>query len=139
MANIKEMVDFACKLKPDQVTLVPEKRQELTTEGGLDVIKHEKSIKKTVKKLHAKGVSVSLFIAADKKQIEASQRTGADCIELHTGEYANAKGKENFNKEFQKLKQSSIYAHQEGLKVYAGHGLDRKNVARLKKFLISKN
>lgn len=124
MANIKEMVGLAKKFMPDQVTLVPEKRQELTTEGGLDVIKHEGSIKNTVKELQGRGISVSLFIDPVKEQIDSAVRTGARYIELHTGEYANKGGEIQLDK----LKSAAEYAHKRGLRVYAGHGLNYHNV-----------
>jgi pyridoxine 5-phosphate synthase len=128
MANIPEMVRLAKQFQPDQVTLVPEKRQELTTEGGLNVAKYEKDITNTVKELARKNISVSLFIAPEKKQIESSARTGAKCIELHTGEYANAKTEKAIKIELDKLKNSAIYANELGLAVYAGHGLNYRNV-----------
>lgn len=124
MANTKEMIKLAKRFKPDQVTLVPEKRQELTTEGGLDVVKHENSIKNTVRELCGKGIAVSLFINADREQIDASARAGARYIELHTGEYAGTAGVV----QLKKLKTAAEYAHKIGLRIYAGHGLDYRNV-----------
>lgn len=126
MANTNEMVGLAKRFLPDQVTLVPEKRQELTTEGGLDVLRHENSIKNTVKELHNKGISVSLFINPVKEQIDASVRAGAKCIELHTGEYANKVPTEGSG--LDKLKSMAVYAHNKGLRIYAGHGLNYHNV-----------
>jgi len=128
MANTSEMVRLAEEFRPNQVTLVPEKRQELTTEGGLNVVKYEKAITNTVKTLGRKDISVSLFIAPEKKQIDASFRTGAKCIELHTGEYANAKTEKSVKVEFDKLKNAAVYANEIGLIVYAGHGLNYRNV-----------
>lgn len=128
MANSEEMVSLAKQFMPDQVTLVPEKRQELTTEGGLDVIKYEDSIKNTVKGLQGKDISVSLFINPIKEQIDASVRTGTRCIELHTGEYANARGEKSIQSELERLKSAAEYANKLGLKVYAGHGLNYQNV-----------
>lgn len=128
MANTKEMLDLAKQFMPDQVTLVPEKREELTTEGGLDVIKHEDSIKNTVKELQGKNISVSLFINPVKEQIDSAVRTGALCIELHTGEYANSITENRASVELEKLKSSALYANKLGLRVYAGHGLNYYNV-----------
>lgn len=128
MTNTDEMVNLAKEIKPDQVTLVPEKRQELTTEGGLDVIKYEDSIKDTVKELQGKDINVSLFINPVKEQIDGAVRTGARCIELHTGEYANAGTEKQIEAELDKLKSGAIYANKLGLKAYAGHGLNYKNV-----------
>lgn len=128
MANTKEMLDLAKQFMPDQVTLVPEKREELTTEGGLDVIKHEDSIKNTVKELQGKNISVSLFINPVKEQIDSAVRTGALCIELHTGEYANSVTENRASVELEKLKSGALYANKLGLRVYAGHGLNYYNV-----------
>lgn len=133
MANTQEMVNLAKQFMPDQVTLVPEKRQELTTEGGLDVVKYEDSIKNTVKELQDKGISVSLFINPVKEQIDASCRTGTMCIELHTGEYANAKDEGSAQLELDRLRSAAEYAHKLGLKVYAGHGINYKNVVDITK------
>lgn len=132
MANTKSMVNLAKRIMPDQVTLVPEKREELTTEGGLDVIKYEESIKDSVKVFKKKNISVSLFINPDIKQIDAAVRAGADCVELHTGEYANAVGEKKILEKLDKLKSSAIYANKLGLKVYAGHGLNYQNVKAMK-------
>lgn len=128
MANTKEMVYLVKKIMPDQVTLVPEKRQELTTEGGLDVVKFEKSIKKSTKELQGKNISVSLFINPVKEQIDSAINTGAKFIELHTGEYANAKGEKKMEVELKKLKSAAVYANKAGLRIYAGHGLNYINV-----------
>lgn len=127
MANTKEMVSLAKKFIPNQVSLVPEKRQELTTEGGLDVARHMDSIKDTVDKLQPEGISVSLFIDPAPQQIKASAKTGAKCIELHTGEYSNAGNEESTLRELQKLKEASQQAYKLGLTVYAGHGLNYQN------------
>lgn len=131
MANTGEIIEIAKRLKPDQITLVPEKRRELTTEGGLDVAGNENSVRKTVILFKKKGVNVSLFIAPDKRQIDAAFRTGADCIELHTGEYANTESGKGREKELNRLKSAAEYAHRLGLMVYAGHGLNYKNVKKM--------
>lgn len=129
MSIAKDIVEFACRIKPDQVTLVPEKRKEVTTEGGLDVVKFEKRIASVVKKLKKSGIPVSLFINPDKKQIGAAVRTGADIIELHTGNYANAKSQPARKRELDKLITAAKYAGVLGLEVNAGHGLDYENVS----------
>ena len=127
MAVTTEMVDFALELKPQDVCLVPEKREELTTEGGLDVVKHFTDIKKAVEQMSAAGIIVSLFIDADKKQIEASKEIGAPVIEIHTGHYADAANLTEQTHKFEKIKNTAIYAHSLGLQVNAGHGLHYHN------------
>jgi len=129
MANSPEIVDIALKLKPDIVCIVPERRQEVTTEGGLDVIGAERSLTETCKKMNDAGIEVSLFIAPDPKQIEASARTGSQFIELHTGQFA-----EHFPKaddELKRLVNGAQLAHSLGLKVNAGHGLNYENLPTL--------
>jgi len=106
---------------------VPEKREELTTEGGLDVVKHFTDVKKAVEQMSAAGIIVSLFIDADKKQIEASKEIGAPVIEIHTGHYADAANLTEQTHEFEKIKNTAIYAHSLGLQVNAGHGLHYHN------------
>lgn len=127
MANTKEMVTLAQKFKPNQVTFVPEKRQELTTEGGLDVVGNFSSLKTGIATLQKTGIEVSLFINAQKGQIEAAARSGTDSIELHTGEYANAKTTQAISRELKKLTQAAEFAYRQGLAVYAGHGLNYQN------------
>ena len=127
MSIAPEIVDIACVIKPDQVTLVPEKRKELTTEGGLDILKHKTKIKQAVKKISAAGCEVSLFIDPDKKQISAVPETGAEVIELHTGKYAAAKTQSQRNKLLQELAKAASFAQSLGLRVAAGHGLDYNN------------
>lgn len=131
MSINKDIVDFALKVVPQEATLVPEKRQELTTEGGLDVIKYSSRLKKIIHNLHKKGIVVSLFINPDFKQIDAAKETGADFIEIHTGHYANARSKKHKEKEFLKIKQAALYARKIGLRVNAGHGLNYDNVKRI--------
>lgn len=128
MSCAKEIVDIACKIKPDQVTLVPERREEITTEGGLDVIANRKKVKETIKKLKSKGVKLSLFVDPDKKQIEAAKQVGADSIELHTGRYAEAKNEKEKERYLKELKDAAVYAREIGLKLAAGHGLNYFNV-----------
>jgi pyridoxine 5-phosphate synthase len=125
------IVNFARKLKPDQATLVPEKRQELTTEGGLEVTSNLRKITSVVKKLRGAGIDVSLFIDPDKKQIDAAIKTGVKRVELHTGKYANAVNKIQRNKYLREIKNAAVYARKEGLSVAAGHGLDYRNAGRI--------
>ncbi|MFA4966807.1 MAG: pyridoxine 5'-phosphate synthase [Candidatus Margulisiibacteriota bacterium] len=128
MAATDEMVRFALKLKPDLVTLVPEKRAELTTEGGLDVKKHSKKLKIIVDKLQDKGIPVSLFIDPEKKQVEESAVVRAKFIEIHTGMYANAKKADKRALELEKVGIAVQQARLIGLRVNAGHGLNYQNV-----------
>ena len=127
MSTAKEIINIALKIRPDQATLVPERRQELTTEGGLDVIKFKPKIKKAVEKLKSKEISVSLFIDPIKKQIKCAKDVKADSIELHTGRYANAKNKKLKNKYLKELIEATNYAKEIGLIVNAGHGLNYQN------------
>jgi pyridoxine 5-phosphate synthase len=150
MANAPEIISIALKLKPDIVCIVPERRLEVTTEGGLDVVAAEKSLAKTRKKMNDAGIEVSLFIAPDEKQIEASARIGSQFVELHTGQFA-----EEFHRwgattdepssrratredarptnlpELQRLISGAKRAHSLGLKVNAGHGLNYENLPTL--------
>lgn len=128
MAVTDEMVKIACDVKPEDCCLVPEKREELTTEGGLDVIRYEKEISRACEKLSAAGVKVSLFIDADVKQIDAAQRTGASVIEIHTGHYADAETKAVQDSILGEIVSSAIYADEVGLQVNAGHGLNQENI-----------
>jgi pyridoxine 5-phosphate synthase len=128
MAATNEMVGIATDVMPDMVTLVPEKREELTTEGGLDVVGNKKAVSKTVDKLRDKGLFVSLFIDPDEKQIKASEEIGADMVELHTGSYAEADNKKRIEKELKKVENSVMTAMDLGLRVAAGHGLNYQNV-----------
>ncbi len=132
MANAPEIISIALKLKPDVVCIVPERRQEVTTEGGLDVVVAEKSLTKTRKKMNDAGIEVSLFIAPDAEQIEAAAQTGSQFIELHTGKFAESFGnKSKREAELKRLVSSSKLAHSLGLKVNAGHGLNYENLSTL--------
>ena len=138
MGNAPEIVSIALNLKPDIVCIVPERRQEVTTEGGLDVVASEKSLTDTRKKMNDAGIEVSLFIAPDEKQIEASARTGTQFIELHTGQFAEAffqpaigDRQSAIEAELQRLISGARQAHALGLKVNAGHGLNYENLAAL--------
>jgi len=127
MAPTQEMKNIAISVKVDRVTLVPEKRQEITTEGGLDVAGNLEYLKELIKEIKENGINVALFIDPDKKQIDASVEAGADAVELHTGEYANAYGSK-VSEELERLKEAAKYAKEKGLKVFAGHGLTYENV-----------
>jgi len=129
MALAEEIIKIALDVKPDQVTLVPEKREELTTEGGLDVVKNFEKIKNSVKRFKDAGIKVSLFIEPDEKQILTSKEAGANFIELHTGRYADAKTEEEAVAELQKISKATEYGLSIGIRVNAGHGLDYRNTA----------
>lgn len=131
MSAAAEIVKIACKARPDQATLVPEKRQELTTEGGLDVFLNLKKIKQVVGQLEKNGIEVSLFIDPDKEQIDAAKNSGVGMIELHTGRYADVLTKEKQNKFFKEISDAAKYAKRLGLIVNAGHGLNYNNTARV--------
>ena len=132
MANASEIVAIALKLKPDIVCLVPERRQEVTTEGGLDVVGNETALTETRKKMSDAGVEVSLFIAPDPKQIEAAARTGSQFVELHTGQFAEHFAEEAKREaELQRLIDGAKQAHALDLRVNAGHGLNYVNLPLL--------
>ncbi len=130
MAATKEMIGIAIKTKPDLVTLVPEKRQELTTEGGLDVKTQKTHIREAIKKIHAAGIPVSLFINPDNDGINLAKQIGADMVEIHTGMYANARSA-RWEKELTRVVNSVREARDIGLLVNAGHGLNYDNVSRI--------
>lgn len=131
MAATDEMQKIALNLLPDACCIVPEKRLEVTTEGGLDVFSQQEKIINFVKPLNEAGILVSLFIDPDEKQIKAAAKTQAKYIELHTGAYSNAFGTKNEQSEFLKLKEAAQLAQSLGLKVNAGHGLNYQNVHRM--------
>lgn len=131
MALTDEMQKIALEVLPECVCLVPEKRQEVTTEGGLEVASRVDFVKEYVRPLVHAGIIVSLFIDADKEQIEAAAKTGAQFIELHTGKYAEAYGAHDEELELNNLKEAAKLANQLGLKVNAGHGLTYQNVHRM--------
>jgi pyridoxine 5-phosphate synthase len=128
MAAAAGIIDFACRVKPDQATLVPEKRSEVTTEGGLDVKGNLRKVRSAVLRLTRSGIDVSLFINPVKAEIDASLDAGAGIIELHTGEYANAGTKGERSRQLNILEEAVKYAHAAGLVVNAGHGLNYENV-----------
>lgn len=131
MAAVKEIVGIALEIKPDMITLVPEKRKELTTEGGLDVIKNEKKLAKTVAKMKKASIPVSIFIDPDATQIEAAADIGATFVELHTGRYCDATSQKERDQEFRLIEQSAELAFESGLRVNAGHGLDYLTTGRI--------
>ena len=133
MSVAGEIVEIACKVKPDQATLVPEKRQEITTEGGLDVVTGFKRIKRVVAVLEKKGIGVSLFIDPEKSQIDAAAKLGASMIELHTGRYAGARNKKEEDRYFREIETAVAYARAKKIAVFAGHGLNYCNVGKIAK------
>lgn len=132
MAMTDEMQNIALDLKPSACCIVPENRKEITTEGGLDVAGQLEHAIKFVKPLEDAGIVVSLFIDPNLEQVSAAHKTGAEFVELHTGQYAEAFGTKSEEIEFQKLKNATIFAQSLGLKVNAGHGLNYENVHRMK-------
>ncbi len=128
MAATRQIVEIALRVVPDEVCIVPEKRRELTTEGGLDVWGQRRRLTGVVRRLKKKGILVSLFIDPEPKQVRAAKEVGADCVELHTGTYAEAKGKRHRLKELRELKQAGKLSVKMGLRLNAGHGLNYLNV-----------
>ena len=131
MSIAPEILNIACSIRPYQATLVPEKRKELTTEGGLNVAANLKIIAAAIKKLKESNIRVSLFIDPDKNQVKAAAKAGAKIIEFHTGRYALATRSKQKEKFFNQLKHAVNYAQAQGLVVNAGHGLDYANVRRI--------
>lgn len=131
MANTEAIVQVALRVKPDLATFVPERRAELTTEGGLDVLANKKSLQKNISRLKKAGIPSSLFIDPDPLQVRASKRVGAQFVEIHTGRYCDALGEESRRKEFQRIARAIRQARRLGLRVNVGHGLDYQNVSPL--------
>lgn len=131
MAPVAQMVNIASNIKPDMVTLVPEKREEITTEGGLDALGNSKKILGVVESLKENGLFVSLFMDPDSKQIMAAKTTGADMIEIHTGRYAEAKRDWERNAKLKEIEEAVEMTLRLGLRVAAGHGLNYSNVKRV--------
>jgi len=131
MAATLEMFDIALEISPDIVTLVPEKRAEVTTEGGLDVIEASNIMREGIKKIRDSGIRVSLFIDPEQDQIKASKEIGAEDVELHTGCYANAKNSVEIENEYKRLLSGAETAHKHKLQVNAGHGLNYINTHRI--------
>ena len=131
LALAPEILDFALKVKPHSATFVPEKREELTTEGGLDVIGYRQKLEPVIKKFQDNDIIVSLFIDPDPDQIAMAAEIGAEYIEIHTGRYCDAESSAEVNKEFALIDQACITATNFGLKVNAGHGLNYRNVREI--------
>ena len=128
MAAVDEMVEIALSTHPDLVTLVPEKRQELTTEGGLDVVSNREHYKRAVERLKTDGILVSFFVDADPEQIRAAHECGGDIVEIHTGHYSDAASEAEANSLFDRIRQGVESAQGHGLRISAGHGLNYINV-----------
>lgn len=131
MGNTPEIVEIALQLRPDDVCIVPENREEVTTEGGLDVVSHLDSLRKTIQRLQAAGIRISLFIEPDPAQIAASAELGAEMVELHTGAFANATGAAQL-RELERIREGAQIAHDLGLQVNAGHGINYENIALIR-------
>jgi pyridoxine 5-phosphate synthase len=129
LAAVDEIIAIACSLKPDEATLVPERRQELTTEGGLDIIAQEASVRPAVERLTQAGIEVSLFIDPDPRQIATAARFGARAVEIQTARYSEAKTPADAGRELATLATAAALAHEHGLHVHMGHGLNYVNVA----------
>ena len=128
MAAVESIVDIACGAKPDEATLVPEKREEVTTEGGLDVVAHRAAVGKAVERLLGAGIEVSIFVDPDALQIETSKLLGAQAVEIQTARYSEARTAEQRKAELDALTQAANYARDQGLHVHLGHGLTYTNV-----------
>ncbi len=131
MAATEEMFNIALKVRPDLVTLVPEKREELTTEGGLDVIRNKDYLKDVIKRLQDGEIPLSIFIDPDTEQIKTARNINADFVEIHTGMYANAGKRGERDAEFERVRDACRFASELGLRVNAGHGLNYQNVKRI--------
>jgi pyridoxine 5-phosphate synthase len=128
MAAVAEIVDIACAAKPDEATLVPERREEVTTEGGLDVVSNQSAVGKAVQRLLAASIEVSIFVDPDPLQIETSKLLGARAVEIQTARYSEARTAEKRRVELESLTQAAAYARDQGLHVHMGHGLTYTNV-----------
>lgn len=133
MSVAASIVAVAARLKPGQVTLVPENRAELTTEGGIDLIKNHKKVKKAVDKLREKGIKISLFIDPIKKQIKAAKNLDVEIIEINTGQFSQKQSDKKRKKELERIKKAAIFAKENNLFVAAGHGLDYQNIKKINK------
>lgn len=132
MACTEEMVNFASEILPETVCLVPETSDEVTTEGGLDIVGQFDRVRSVIETMHEKGIQVSLFIDPEPQQIEAAAKLKAEFVELHTGGYAKAYYSDSRKKEFEKLRTGSDLAHESGLIVNAGHGINYVNIAEIR-------
>jgi pyridoxine 5-phosphate synthase len=135
MAATDEIVGIACRIKPELVTLVPERRLELTTEGGLDVVSQRANLETVVRQFHDHGIQVSLFVDPVTTQIETSKKIGADMIEIHTGEYADALSERERSIQFTRVQEAARFGKSLGLGVNAGHGLDYGNTAAISRIV----
>ena len=133
LAAVDAIVAIACELKPDEATLVPERREELTTEGGLDVVAHQKTVAQAMKRLQAAGIAVSLFLDPNERQIEIAKVLGAKAVEIQTARYSEAKTPAERDRELTELIESANFAKQQGLHVHMGHGLNYVNVKAVAK------
>ena len=131
MSNTPELVDFALLLQPDEVCLVPEKRREVTTEGGLDLVRHERELGPTMKRLHVAGIRISLFIDPGLEQVDAAVRLETDMVELHTGGLANSFTEKVEQQELERLRAAAMRASDSGLQVNAGHGINYHNISQI--------
>ena len=123
-----EMINIALRIKPHDLCLVPERREELTTEGGLDVVRHFDSVKRATERCLEADIRVSLFVDADEMQLDAARKIGAPVVEIHTGKYADADSVSEREHELERIRRAAIHAHALGLQVNAGHGLNYHNV-----------
>jgi pyridoxine 5-phosphate synthase len=128
MSMEEEIVRIAEGIAPEQVTLVPERREELTTEGGLDCVTWATRLKDVIKRMHKRGILVSAFITPDKEQIQAAARYGCDAIELHTGQYANAESEKDIQQQLKRLEAGRDLGLKKNMIVHAGHGLTYRNI-----------
>ena len=131
MAAVEEMVHIALNTQPYQVSLVPEKRQEITTEGGLDVFSQKEQLKKIRDRIQSKRIRFSLFVDPDRRQIDAARQVGAESIEINTGSYSELKKAGAVERELEKIRSASRHAVEQGLRVFAGHGLTDENVVAI--------
>lgn len=131
MGNTPEIVDVALRIVPDEVCLVPEKREEVTTEGGLNVVAQRKELEPTIARLHSAGIRISLFIDPDLDQVDAAGDLGADMVELHTGKLANAFSEKIQKQELSNLQHAAKSAHELHLQVNAGHGINYTNISQI--------
>jgi pyridoxine 5-phosphate synthase len=121
-------VDIACEVRPDEATLVPERREELTTEGGLDVVANQKAVGRALERLRKAGIEVSLFVDPDDRQIDMAKLLGAAAVEIQTARYAEARTPADRERELTELREATAFARQHGLHVHMGHGLNYGNV-----------
>jgi len=133
MGNTPEIVDVALRIVPDEVCLVPEKREEITTEGGLDVVAQRKELEPTIARLHSAGIRISLFVDPSLEQIDAAGELGADMVELHTGRLANAFTEQIAKEELSNLQEAARTASELHLQVNAGHGINYTNIVLIHK------